>query len=334
MFLLPLKYRQHVREMTGKHLPRSPRPIMRESLHSYSLRLGAMYSLSSTEILERLGLPATVDYHLLEQESEGILSTRLAQVTGRDPQRFQRLRSSAPQLILPVIHRTGYCPKCWLERRREDAAFLDRSWARPYSFTCSHHDHDLLHEWTDTNAWIQLFRHRSLWPELAQRGFPPHWLEICASLGIDAEYEWRHIQPYLSQYEAWIPRTMYGIGLRDDELHLLSDLALYTQREWRPNPILCELKPAPYTTYDLEHSQSRMLRGGLSNRLKAIVIARHLLEALRGHRTSLARRILEDERLHAYLELRFATSSVHLRSAQMHGCDSADCACTVVSRQA
>ena len=329
MLVLPLKYRQHVRELSGKHLPRSPRPIMRESLHSYSLRLGSMYSLSSTEILERLGIPARVDYRLLEQESEGILSKRLAQVTGRDPQRFQQLRLSALQLNLPVVHRTGYCPKCWLERKRADAAYLDRSWARPYTFTCPRLNHDLLHEWPDVNAWIPMFKDRSLWAELAQRRFPSHWLEICASLRIDAEDEWRHIRHYLSRYEAWMPRTMYGIGVLGDDLHLLSDLALYVQREWKPDPMRGELKPASYTAYDLEHAQSRMLRGNLSDRLKVMVLGRHLLQALRGHRSALAMKILKDERLRAYLELRFATCSVQLRSAQMRGCDDPDCEYTL-----
>jgi hypothetical protein len=201
---LSLLQRRSLQPVSLRLLPDSPRPIAGETLSSYCMRLGRMFNSDMGTLLCGLGIPPSVAFEVLETLPCSVLSERLANVTGRSIARFVSMQHGATESMLNVAERTAFCPRCWLERRRVDAAYLAKTWARSWSFFCPRHPGQLLHELAARECWTQLFGRRSQWAAIIQRPHPAVWQQACADLDLDPLVEW-------AQARRWLQRVQHGM---------------------------------------------------------------------------------------------------------------------------
>jgi hypothetical protein len=108
-----------------------------------------------------------------EFEADDELFERLAQVTGYSISRLSALRLPLRPRRLPIGFRSGFCPRCWMGRRRLQAAYLKCAWADPWALVCERHgtlmsDRMAADRAGGWSTWSECFADRNCWAPLAK----------------------------------------------------------------------------------------------------------------------------------------------------------------------
>jgi hypothetical protein len=243
--------------------------------------------MSDVEWLQWLGFqafPFNYKTEIPEVGAPAVLYERVADATGLVIERLIKSRTASQADLLRMQDRTGFCPKCWEERRRPDAAYLSQAWAREWGLHCTVHGVPLwdFHECARAfswHTWGDCFADRGAWAGLSRLPFPELWGQLCGDLQVEPETEWHALLPWLRQIQTLFEIAAGGRAPAN-ELLAATDLMNFLQADWsvasgasiyRPNWVVIDA-PAPSS-----RCHARELVGTQAQRLAAALITRRLL---------------------------------------------------------
>jgi hypothetical protein len=274
---------------TGR-LPLVPKLYPDETLHSFVERLAGEYGMGAADLIRLLGFRTRLGgppSQIPELEADDELFERLAKVTGYSVSRLYTLRLPLRPRPLPIGFRSGFCPRCWMERRKLQAAYLKRAWADPWTLVCERHGTLLSDRMAADRAggwstWSECFADRNRWAPLAREPWPQVWSQICSKLQLDPQTELELAKPWI----IWLQNCHHEAStFREPEVEFLmvSDVINYLQTHWGyAKRWLPARFDSPRHASDTNICFDRSLSGDHFQRLVSIVMARHVWATIDG----------------------------------------------------
>lgn len=259
---------------TRRTLPSSPRPQHSETLLSYCLRLSSRFHGSLRELRRALKISSAVSFEDLEHADNDLLPERLALVTGRPHETFRRMRIPH-RLALPLFYRNAFCPNCWIEGRREEAAYFRKEWCAPWHVLCAHHLgagplQDCKFE--DPHVWPEFATRRTEWPSLS--AVPAWWQDCRETLELERD-DWQAFCKWLWNVQQCSEAAFSSFGA-SPHLRVVNDLAVFWQIRWKANDSLFGARSfgrgCRAVSYEHERCAFRCLSGTITQRVQTLAV--------------------------------------------------------------
>lgn len=277
-----------------KRLPFAPKLYADETLHSWIVRLAHAYAQTPRDFLFDLGWRSrarlkrsdTPEVHFPPE-----FFAFLSSLTGVPRTRLKPWDGESLPSLLRMQDRTGFCARCWAERKRADAAYLSYRWAEEWSLACRIHRvplwdleaPEVAERWT---SWPTCFEDRATWTRWSKDDYSSAWTDTCRYLEVEPNDEWDRANALLFRMSELRAMLDLNHGSVDPVLLVMTDLVNCVQINGdRPIPGVKSEPPLPCAIRDIHDSNlcvERTLIGPYRVRLLAVLVARRLFNRLAG----------------------------------------------------